>query len=238
MDVHVEQNKNPIKTINPDITLSIDPELKQRAPNLKLGVVLASVVVEPKNDSLWLELSKAGAAAAQALGSEGALASTPAIAAAREAYKACGKEPSRYRVSSEALIRRVINGKSLYRINSVVDVDNLISIESRNSVGVYDFDKIQGEAIFRIGKPGENYNGIGKETINIEGLPVFSDNLGPFGSPTSDSQRSMVTQDTRKIMLVIIAFGGDLELSKHIARTEEKLTEYASAREIHSSIVT
>ncbi len=143
--------------------------------------------------------------------------------------KALGKDPARYRGSAEALLRRVIAGKGLPRINAVVDIINLVSVESRLSIGLYDLARVQGDIVFRAGRAGETYKGIGKYDLNLEGLPVFCDALGPHGSPTSDSERTMVTSDTKHVLAVIISFGGEAGLDRWTQRTNELFTRFASA---------
>lgn len=159
------------------------------------------------------------------------------IKSSREAYKNLGKEPSRYRVSSEALIRRILQGKDLYKINNIVDTNNLISIETGYSVGSYDLDQIKGEVVFRIGYKDEKYQGIGKDIINIENLPVFSDNIGAFGSPTSDSTRTMIKNESKNILTVIISFNGTNNLDDAIKIAEKYLIKYANAKEIKHVII-
>src|SRR6202163_3381454 len=133
---------------------------------------------------------------------------SPQISATRTAYKALGKDPARYRGSAEALLRRVIAGKSLPQINAVVDIINLVSVESRLPIGLYDLAHVSGGIVFRAGRAGETYKGIGKNDLNLEGLPIFCDALGPHGSPTSDSERTMVTSETKQVLAIIISFGG------------------------------
>ena len=140
-----------------------------------------------------------------------------------------GKDPARYRPSAEALLRRVLQGKGLYEINNVVEIINLTSITSGFSIGGYDTDKISGDILFNKGKTDEPYEAIGRGNINIEGLPVFYDALGPFGSPTSDSTRTMITEDTGKILLIIISFHGSDKLNETATFATELLHKYASS---------
>jgi DNA/RNA-binding domain of Phe-tRNA-synthetase-like protein len=130
-----------------------------------------------------------------------------------------GKDPSRYRPSAEALTRRVVNGKGLYWINNVVDLLYLVSLESGFSIGGYDAEKIEGDVWFGIGKEDEPYQAIGRGQLNIADLPLFRDNLGAFGSPTSDSLRTMVTAETTEFLMIIIDFSGrqDLDTAEHRA---------------------
>ncbi len=120
----------------------------------------------------------------------------PGVKGSRAAYKAFGRNPGRYRVSSEALLRRVRRGDALYQINSVVDVNNLISIQSGLSVGSYDYDQISGSVIFRKAEQGEGYTGIRKDFLDMENMSVLADDQGIFGFSMSDSKRVMVTESS------------------------------------------
>ncbi|HYL10301.1 MAG TPA: phenylalanine--tRNA ligase beta subunit-related protein [Candidatus Acidoferrales bacterium] len=161
--------------------------------------------------------------------------SEPQIQATREAYKALGKDPARYRGSAEALLRRVVQGKGLPLINNVVDIINLVSVESLLPLGLYDLERVRATIVFRAGRAGETYKGIGKYALNLEGLPVFCDELGPFGSPTSDSERTMVTAAAKKILLVVISFGGAQGIERWTARAADLLARYASASHVEST---
>lgn len=158
------------------------------------------------------------------------------ISDSKELYKKIGKDPNRYRVSSEALIRRIIQGKGLYKINSVVDANNLISINSKLSVGSYDIDKLGDLLSFRIGKKGESYKGIGKDIINTENLPVFSDEYGAYGSPTSDSEKAMITKESKNILMVLIAFSNNAQLQQYIDDAVKILERYVGAKNIETYI--
>ena len=161
----------------------------------------------------------------------------PNVKESRAAYKAFGKDPSRYRVSSEALIRRIGQGKGLYEVNTVVDVNNLISIESGFSVGSYDVSQISEELVFRIGQKGETYKGIGKDEIKIEALPVLADKDGAIGSSTSDSERAMITEDVTEVLTLIYSFSGNDGLEKALKYGRKYLEEYAGAQNLESWIV-
>ena len=161
----------------------------------------------------------------------------PNIKESRAAYKAFGKDPSRYRVSSEALIRRIGQGKGLYEVNTVVDVNNLISIESGFSAGSYDVEKLGDRLVFRIGKKGETYQGIGKDEVNIEALPVLSDEEGAIGSSTSDSRRAMITEDAREVLTLIYSFSDNQNLEKAMESGKKYLEAYAKAEDIQGWIV-
>jgi DNA/RNA-binding domain of Phe-tRNA-synthetase-like protein len=210
--------------------LTIDAALKTKCPMTALGFVSAQVEPQPSPPALIVELNNAEQAILS-LPEPRAVLDSPQILATRAAYKALGKDPARYRGSAEALLRRVIAGKGLPRINAVVDIINLVSVESRSSIGLYDLAHVQGDIVFRAGHAGETYKGIGKYDLNLEGLPVFCDAIGPHGSPTSDSERTMVTSETKLVLAVIISFGGEEGLDHGTQRMAELFRRYAAARE-------
>ncbi|MFC1643347.1 B3/4 domain-containing protein [Myxococcota bacterium] len=217
------------------MNIEISSELKNVAPELRLGVVDCTVRVTKRNDTLWERLQERGSQLADELRNS-ELITVPEIAAARNAYRKLGKDPSRYRGSAEALLRRSIQGKGLYQVNNIVDVNNLISIESRHPVGVYDRERISGAMLFRVGQPGEEYQGIGKQSINLEGLPVFVDDEGPFGSPTADSVKAMIREETKQVRLVVIAFWDDGRLERHLETATRSLVEYADAADVEVKV--
>jgi DNA/RNA-binding domain of Phe-tRNA-synthetase-like protein len=131
----------------------------------------------------------------------------------------------------------VIAGKGLPRINNVVDVINYVSVESRLPIGLYDLAHVQGDIVFRAGRDGETYKGIGKYDLNLEGLPVFCDAAGPHGSPTSDSERTMVTEATKQVIAIIISFGGTDGLERWVQRMSESLKQYADGTAIEIQVV-
>ncbi len=131
------------------------------------------------------------------------VAELTAVRAVRAMFRAWGVDPSRYRPSSEALLRRVVQGKGLYFISNVVDVCNLCSIESGLPFGLYDCAAVKPPIVFRLGATSETYVGIGKQTWHLAGRPVLVDQEGPFGSPISDSVRTMITESACEILAVI-----------------------------------
>ena len=123
----------------------------------------------------------------------------PLIKEARDGYKKLGKDPSRYRLACESLLRRLVKGNGLYIINNLVDVGNILSIDCKRSVAVLDYEKIQGDVTIRLGTSDDIYEGIGRGIINIENIPLYEDSIGPFGSTTSDTLRTSITKNTKKI---------------------------------------
>lgn len=219
--------------------LIIEQGLRDAVPKLKLGVIEAELS-EPagRGEELWEDLTRLGENMCEHITSTEQLGDHPAIKATRTAYKTLGKDPSRYRGSAEALMRRLIKGQGLYRVHPIVEINNYISLQTMCPVGSYDKSKLKGDVVFRAGKPGEHYEAIGNKVLNIEGLPVFCDDVGPFGSPTSDSKRSMIQPATTEILTVIIAFDGNtLELDEELKSAEQLFRRHLSVGSINAQIV-
>lgn len=217
--------------------LRIDEEMKKLWPATRVGCLQYRVKVEKKNEELWEYLKKDIFRKTKDEIFDYGVNEIPNIKESRAAYKAFGKDPSRYRVSSEALIRRIGQGKGLYEVNTVVDVNNLISIESGFSAGSYNVEKLGDRLVFRIGKKGETYQGIGKDEVNIEALPVLSDEEGAIGSSTSDSRRAMITEDAREVLTLIYSFSDNQDLEKAMESGKKYLEAYAKAEDIQGWIV-
>lgn len=165
------------------------------------------------------------------------ISAQPRIAATREAYRACGKKPARYRPAAEALYRRVVKGDNLPVINAVVDVVNLVSLRSGYSIGAFDVDTVQGDVVIGIGEPGEDYEGIGRGDLNIHGLPTLRDGVGGIGTPTSDTPRTAISHQTTALYMNINGFDGGHYFSETISYASRLLTHYASAGEISVHII-
>lgn len=217
--------------------LVIDSHMKELWPAVRVGCLQYQVQVEKKNPELWAYLKKEIYKKAKDAIFDYGVNEIPNIKESRAAYKAFGKDPSRYRVSSEALIRRIGQGKGLYEVNTVVDVNNLISIESGFSVGSYDTARMGEDLVFRIGEAGETYKGIGKEEIKIDALPVLADEQGAIGSSTSDSERAMITEDAQEVLTLIYSFSDNQDLEKALESGRRYLEQYAKTSGIQSWIV-
>jgi DNA/RNA-binding domain of Phe-tRNA-synthetase-like protein len=216
--------------------VSIEAELKAKCPRVALACLTAEVETGTTPEGLDQELRSCEERIIK-LPEPKAVLESQAILATRTGYKALGKDPARYRGSAEALLRRVIAGKGLPRINNVVDVINLVSFESRSPVGLYDLAHVQGDIVFRAGRAEETYKGIGKYDLNLEGLPVFCDELGPHGSPTSDSERTMVTLSTKQIIAIIISFSGSDGLERWAERMSELLRMHTAASDTDTQLI-
>lgn len=182
------------------ISIAISAELQDA---LRLGIVaVAGLTVAPANAQLEAALAEAEVEA-RARYSHSSWNDIPGLRDVRASYHRMGVDPTKRRPSSEALLRRVIGGKPLPRISNVVDCINLFSLRHLVPIGLYDAAHISGPIVCRHGRPGETYTAIGRETFNIVGRPVLADTLGPFGSPTSDSLRTMITPATRDALAVL-----------------------------------
>ena len=166
------------------------------------------------------------------------IAQNPHVAATRAAYKALGKDPSKYRNSAEAMLRRISKKNGLYRVNNAVDVNNMISVESGYSLGSYDLAAVRGRIVWKRSPDGEKYQGIGKDVLNIEHLPALYDDLGIFGNPTSDSRRTMIENGRgRELLYVIYAFDDADGLPCWLDKAAALLKKYCAAEIKKTEIV-
>ncbi|MBE6071895.1 MAG: hypothetical protein E7208_08035 [Clostridium butyricum] len=217
------------------INIQINKKLKELCPPLKLGCIEAHVKVENSNISLLNEINDYCKTIINEIKLED-LSSVMQIKCGRELYKALGKSPGKCRMSSEALLRRILQCKGIYKINNIVEINNLISIKSKLPVGSYNINNLKEPITLSIGEENEKYKGIGKDLINIENLPVFCDTLGPFGSPTSDSERAMITRDAKHILMIIFSFDSS-EINGYLNFAAHLLETYAHGSNIESKII-
>jgi DNA/RNA-binding domain of Phe-tRNA-synthetase-like protein len=215
--------------------IAIHPDILHACPSLKLGLLTAGVTVAPFNMELMQTFQKTVSEIRMTTRLED-IHSNKAIAATRKSYKMLGKDPSRYRPSAEALFRRVVSGKEIYSVNVVVDIINLLSLITGISIGGYDIAKISGRIVLRKGGKHEYYPAIGRGLLNIEDLPALSDDKGPFGNPSSDSERTCITLSSQRIMLVLFDFSGKEALNEYLIRTSRLLSTYADASSIKVEI--
>lgn len=208
-------------------TITVSDLIKTRCPEFRGAAIYAKVKNTPFSPPLWEEIARF----TQELTSSAQLSDIkeqPEIAATREAYKRCGKDPGRYRPSAEALRRRLLRGIELYKIDTLVDIINLVSLRTGYSIGGFDADKIQGTSLeLGIGKADEAFEGIGKGILNIEGLPVYRDSAGGIGTPTSDHERTKMDLSTRHILAIINGYSGESGLREAAEMTQHLLREYA-----------
>lgn len=213
----------------------IDDKIHEKCDNIAIGSIEAYVNVSDDNEKLWEVINEKVKEVEENIEVKD-ICNLPSISDSRIAYKKFGKDPSRYRLSSEALYRRIARGLGLYKVNNIVDINNLISLESAYSVGTYDLDKVKGDIHFTVANEGECYVGIGKGELNISNLPVFYDDIDKFGSTTSDCVRAMITKDSKHILMNIISFNGDEKLEKYINLGCELLEKFADAKILSKEI--
>lgn len=207
-------------------------EIRTAAPQLKVIAITADVINGPTDDALWGELNSA-AEDIRSRYNMPDINKRPGIAATRAAYKALGKDPNRYRPSAEALCRRMVKGMDLYRTLSVVDMINLVSVKSGYSIGGFDLNRISGEElVLGVGREGEDFEAIGRGQLNISGLPVYRDSIGGIGTPTSDNERTKLSPDTRKLLMLINIYDEEMTAEDVISLTTRLLNEYCGADNI------
>lgn len=218
--------------------LVILPEFSSKVSGYRALIITADVENAPASDAQKAEMK----AVADDIASRLTIADINrqvAIAATRAAYKACGKDPNRYRPSQEQLTRRIVRGLGLYYVNALVDAGNQLSLATGCSVGVFDRDKLKGDTItLGVGKEGEPYEGIGRGELNISGIPVFRDSVGGFGTPTSDNERTKIDLDTKRILVTVHLFSPEVDSEEVLNTFVDLFTRHARATHIRSRIFT
>jgi DNA/RNA-binding domain of Phe-tRNA-synthetase-like protein len=215
-------------------------DIRIELPGVKLGVVEADdVAVALVNPELAQEMQTVSDRLRREMTVE-QVAELEPVRAVRTMFRAWGVDPDRYRPSAEALLRRVAQGKGLYRISNVVDANNLGSIETGWPYGCYNRAVLAPPVTFRAAARGETYEGIGKQTWHLEGRPVLADASGPFGSPISDSTRTMITEETRQLLAVIYAPASapDAALQQAMDRMARRFERNTGARATRIALVT
>lgn len=206
------------------------PEFEAICPHFVGAAVEARVINSATTSQLWEEIEKCCQQLRAEFTTE-SIKSRSGIAATRQAYKAAGKDPSRYRPACEQLARRILQGKELYTVNTLVDLGNLVSLRSGYATAALDADKIEGEMLtLSLGLAGEPYEGIGRGMLNIENLPVYRDSLGGIATPTSDNIRTAISLDTHRLLLLINGYDGNQEAVETAAQqTMELLQRHCAA---------
>ncbi len=211
------------------VELQIEPELRGR---LRAGLVRIDELSVRERDAALDSAIEALCSSLRARFGQAKSSEVPGVAKARTLYKALGIDPTKTRPSNEALLRRALKGEPLNRINTLVDALNLVSLREQLPFGLYDLDRVRPPITLRKGRSGEQYEGIGKGAVNLDGRPVLADAEGPFGNPTSDSLRTSITLATRSALVVAYApseLPGDA-LRGVLARTAETLVAFCGGR--------
>lgn len=214
------------------ISISVSDKIRSICPDF-VGIAIDATVINTEYaQELWNEIDSCTEDYKSSHITED-IKANGAIAATRQAYKRLGKDPNRYRPSAESLCRRIVRGLPLYKVNTLVDIINLVSIRSGYSIGGFDLDRIEGDTlILGVGEADEPYEGIGRGILNIEGLPVYRDAVGGIGTPTSDHERTKISIDTRRLLMIINAYSGNTGLKEAVEYAESLLVEFADAQDI------
>ena len=209
--------------------IDITPRFSTACPDFVGARLFAEIQNTSFSESLWKEIDSFTSYFQENHTTED-IKKIPSIEATRTAYKKCGKDPSRYRPSGEALIRRILKGNKLYQINTAVDLINLASIKYGYSIGGFDADKIDGTNLtLDIGQEGEPYEGIGRGELNVAGLPIYRDNIGGIGTPTSDNERTKIDLSTTHLLIIINGYDGNKDNVNECASfTKELLLNHTS----------
>lgn len=213
-------------------TILLSPEFREACPDFCGCAVYAPIVNTAFCQPLWDEIKTLTQWLRESFTTD-TVKQRSGILATRSGYKACGKDPSRYRPSNEQLCRRLLQGKDLYEVSTVVDLLNLASIKYAYSIGGFDYDKIEGDTVvLGIGRESEPYEGIGRGVLNIEGMPVYRDNIGGIGTPTSDNERTKLSLDTTHLVCFINGYDGNHENVQACADLiHDLLVKYADSPE-------
>ncbi len=208
--------------------ISFSNRITDILPQVKLSVLTFSTKVEHSTETMKSLLKTKCNQLCSNLPLNG-INSIPAIKASRNAYKACGKDPNRYRPAADSLLRRVSKGSDLYHVNNIVDILNYVSISSGISIGGFDSGKVSSDVWFDWGDKDEPYEGIGRGKLNIHLLPLLRDKQGPFGTPTSDSVRTSISNSSSKIAFVFYDFENNGTANEYLELTSQLLTEYTES---------
>lgn len=219
------------------IHVSISEEIAKACPDLHVAVVECDVVNTVSDEQLWKEITEVETHIRTTCKLED-INKFPPIQATRQAYKRLGKDPNRYRPSAEALRRRIFRELPLYKIDTLVDIINLLSIQSGYSIGGFDAGKIDGDLVLGVGREGEIYHGIGRGELNIAGLPVYRDNQGGVGTPTSDEERTKIDMNTGKLLMIINGYSGKDGLQEALTYGVSLLTRYVSTTNLEMELIT
>ncbi|MCM1452074.1 MAG: phenylalanine--tRNA ligase beta subunit-related protein [Clostridium sp.] len=216
------------------IEIGFSPEIVQAAPGLRVIAIEADIDNGPTSDALWHALCGKCAELRQSIAID-QVNKLPGIQPTRVAYKACGKEPNRYRPSAEALARRAVKGMELYRTLAAIDLINLISLSTGHSIGGFDADKAQGPRLeLGVGREGEPFEAIGRGPLNIAGLPAYRDALGAIGTPTSDCERTKLTPQTKRLLMLVNVYDAASDIDELERYCVGLLEKHAGAKNINS----
>jgi len=209
--------------------VQILPEIKKHCPKLCLAIIECHIKNTSYDKALWEKIEDE-MSTLRATTSLTEIKQKAIIEATRQVYKKCGKDPNRYRPSSEALCRRIINGKGLYQISTAVDLINLLSFKTGYCIGAFDAGYIEGDLSYGIGRPQEDYTGIGRGKLNVEGLPILRDAKGGIGTPTSDEERTHLRLESTSLLVNINGYLGKTQVKAVAEECLSLLQEHLEAQ--------
>ena len=220
------------------LNISISEEIADKCPRLQVLAITCLVKNTNSDENLWKEIVEEEKLIRDTVKLDQINKWLP-IQATRQAYKCFGKDPNRYRPSAESLRRRILRELPLYKVDTLVDLINLVSIRSGYSIGGFDLDKIEGEQlVLGVGKEGELYHGIGRGELNIAGLPVYRDKIGGIGTPTSDEERTKISLETSRLLMIINGYSGNEGLMDAGKYAITLLSKYVSAKNVEIKRIT
>ena len=218
------------------MNIEISNSIKQACPHLALAIITCEVKNSETSAALWSELEAEIQQFRKTYTLED-INKRPAIAATRSIYKSLGKDPNRYRPSAEALCRRIIRNIPIYKVSTLVDIINLVSIRSGFSIGGFDANLIQGDLKLDAGTASDDFEAIGRGKLNVEGLPLYKDRVGGIGTPTSDNERTKLSPDTTQLLVVINGYNGENGLLEAVNHCIQLLEKYAALGRYEVSIL-
>jgi len=204
--------------------------IREACPKLVLALISCEVRNSYTSPDLWGEMNEEIRRFSESYTLE-KINKRQEIEATRRIYKILGKDPNRYRPSAEALCRRIVRGIPIYKVSTLVDIINLVSIRSGFSIGGFDIDKVQGNIELGVGTNNDEFEAIGRGILNVEGLPLYRDEVGGIGTPTSDNERTKITDNTTHLLLVINGYSGKEGLQEVVNHTIALLQRYADLKE-------
>jgi DNA/RNA-binding domain of Phe-tRNA-synthetase-like protein len=209
--------------------ITITDRIREACPELMLATIMCEVRNSETPNDLWSEMEEE----IQRFSSTHLLEDInkrPEIEATRRIYKKLGKDPNRYRPSAEALCRRIIRGIPIYKVNTLVDIINVVSIRSGFSIGGFDSDKIQGNIELGVGTDTDVFEAIGRGILNVEGLPLYRDCVGGIGTPTSDHEHTKISMETTTLLLILNGYSGEKGLPEAVNHALQLLEKYADLK--------
>jgi len=210
--------------------IQISNKIREACPQLTLAIIICEVQNSVTSDKLWSEMNTEIQRITSTYSLE-EINKRPEIAATRKIYKTLGKDPNRYRPSAEALCRRIVREIPIYQVSTLVDIINLVSIRSGFSIGGFDIEKIQGNIRLDVGTAADEFEAIGRGLMNVEGLPFYRDEVGGIGTPTSDNERSKISENTTQLLLIINGYSGEEGLQEAVNHTIQLLEKYAGLKQ-------